>query len=140
MAFTKEKIKELEGLETERTKLCLKCGEIKLLIDFNLQTEGRKFTQTYCRNCERVEKYQYSYNMTIREYTKLLKQQDYKCAICGTVKPGGVHKTVFLVDHDHRTGKMRGLLCHNCNTGLGHFKDNPEFLASAIAYVLKHKG
>ncbi len=133
------KLQKLQKLETERTKVCIKCHKILPLYDFTLRADGRKFAVSHCKKCERERSYKRYYNSTIEQYVELLEQQNNKCAICGTVKPGGVHKTFFLVDHDHKTDKVRGLLCHNCNSGLGHFKDNPEFLASAIAYILKQK-
>jgi hypothetical protein len=60
-------------------------------------------------------------------------QHDGKCAICqGRYPPG---KKGLAIDHDHRTGQFRGLLCTNCNGGLGRFHDDPEVLASAIKYL-----
>lgn len=56
------------------------------------------------------------------------------CAICG--KDAG---DLLVVDHDHRTGLTRSLLCNNCNLGLGNFQDNEAFLSSAIAYLRQHK-
>ena len=55
------------------------------------------------------------------------KAQNYCCAICETDKPGKRAKRWF-VDHDHKTNKVRKLLCHQCNLGLGHFKENVELL------------
>lgn len=67
------------------------------------------------------------------DYSTLLQDQQGRCAICGTDSPGGRGR--FHVDHCHKTGKVRGLLCHCCNLMLGHSKDNPETLARAIAYL-----
>lgn len=67
------------------------------------------------------------------EYTERLKAQCGKCAICGREL-----WEKLRIDHDHKTGNLRGLLCDNCNWGLGNFKDNPAFLESAIKYLNKY--
>ena len=67
----------------------------------------------------------------VAEYERLLAQQDSKCGICSR-ELAPPH-----IDHDHKTGKLRGLLCFNCNVGLGHFQDSPELLAKAMAYLLR---
>jgi hypothetical protein len=64
----------------------------------------------------------------------MLLEQHSVCRICGTDNPGGRGK-VFSVDHDHQTGKVRGLLCHHCNVGLGNFKDSIDILKKAISYL-----
>ena len=61
----------------------------------------------------------------------MLDKQQYTCKICG-IK--GTIETLFI-DHDHSTGKVRGLLCHYCNTGLGFFRDSTSSLKSAIKYL-----
>jgi len=67
----------------------------------------------------------YLYKISLEEYTRLLKQQNGVCAIC---KLPQVDKRKYLcVDHDHKTGKVRGLLCNLCNVGLGAFKDGSLF-------------
>jgi len=73
------------------------------------------------------------YGITLEQYDDMLKDQEYVCKICGTDKLGGQGR--FKVDHDHITGKIRGLLCNLCNRGLGYFKDNIEFLTRAIQYL-----
>lgn len=58
------------------------------------------------------------------------------CGICGTIDPNSAR---MHVDHDHTTGKIRGVLCHNCNRGLGMFKDSPELLRAATKYVSRRR-
>jgi DNA-directed RNA polymerase subunit RPC12/RpoP len=81
------------------------------------------------------------YNLTPQEYETKLTSQDYKCALCGkdandNVRRGKVEP--LYVDHCHKTNKLRDLLCHQCNSGLGHLKDNIEILQKAIDYLHKH--
>lgn len=75
----------------------------------------------------------YKYGLAPDDIELLLLQQDYKCAIC----PKGIDASAHL-DHDHRTGKARGMLCPACNTGLGMFRDSTRLLSSAIVYLEKH--
>lgn len=67
------------------------------------------------------------------EYNSRFEQQGGLCLICHKSGEGRFNR--LCADHDHRTGKFRGLICNQCNSGLGHFKDNPEFLRAAIAYL-----
>ncbi len=74
------------------------------------------------------------YNTTLEEFYNTLQKQDNKCAICGrelTIKA--------CADHDHSTGKFRGILCVNCNTALGSFRDSVTILANAINYLERKK-
>ena len=73
------------------------------------------------------------YGITTIEFDQMLMNQFYSCKICGSRDPGP--KGVFAVDHCHKTSKVRGLLCYLCNIGLGSFRDNQDFLASAITYL-----
>lgn len=72
------------------------------------------------------------YGLTLEQYKYLLEAQGGRCAICGTTDNSGV---ALGVDHDHKTGAVRGLLCDPCNVGIGGLRDDPALLASAIAYV-----
>jgi Recombination endonuclease VII len=77
------------------------------------------------------------YNLTWPEYVQMLKWQDYKCWICKSdfdINAARGEGSVN-VDHCHKTGFVRALLCHKCNTGLGNFKDDPVLLQRAIEYL-----
>ena len=73
-----------------------------------------------------------NYNMSVEEYVERVNEQGGACAICRKVSP------TLCVDHDHETGENRGLLCHKCNVGLGHFNDNIELLSHAVIYLAQH--
>ena len=75
------------------------------------------------------------YGLTIEEADTMFLKQDRCCAICKS--PTNVNFRDWSTDHDHRTGKVRGILCHGCNTGLGGFRDSIECLRAAIAYLSK---
>lgn len=77
------------------------------------------------------------FGMTLEAYEALKAEQDGKCAICKSDKPGG--RGDWHVDHDHRTDKVRGLLCLGCNVGLGNFKDDPLKLEAAARYLRKYE-
>jgi Recombination endonuclease VII len=87
-------------------------------------------TSQHLRNRMLVQRY----GITQEDYDKILESQGGKCAICKTDKPGGIANK-FHVDHCHSKGHNRGLLCNHCNQGLGHFKDNADYLEAAIQYL-----
>ena len=94
---------------------------------------------------EGIRKRQKKYNLwskfrlTLEEYTRLADLQLGVCAICGH-PPSGTEKEKYLhVDHDHSTGKVRGLLCRICNNALIALETNPEWGIRASAYLLRHQ-
>ena len=72
------------------------------------------------------------YGITLEEFKALLKKQKGVCAIC---KEKCTRKSRLSVDHDHKTKRVRGLLCDHCNNGIGRFKDNVKILERAIIYL-----
>lgn len=72
------------------------------------------------------------YGITLTQYEQMLTEQNGQCKICGTSDPGDKS---FHVDHCHMTQRVRGLLCFNCNVGLGKFKDNVMLLREAALYL-----
>lgn len=77
------------------------------------------------------------FGVTVEQYEALRAHQNDSCAICMTRMPGG--KGDWHMDHDHKSKRARGLLCQNCNIGLGNFKDDPEKLNKAARYLRKHQ-
>lgn len=79
-----------------------------------------------------------NYKMTSAEFNDLWASQDGKCGICEVdLMPRGRQSNSVAVDHNHKTGAVRGLLCQACNRAIGLFKDNPKILQSAAKYLDK---
>ena len=76
-----------------------------------------------------------TYGLDQETYDLLLTSQGGCCGCCGTDKPG--HTDHFVVDHDHRTGCIRGLLCHSCNIGIGKLGDDSDGIRKALAYLIR---
>jgi hypothetical protein len=131
-------------------KTCTKCELEKPLKEFSQYTEkGIKKHRARCKLCrseDQKNRYKQNpdvhrayllkqkYGITLDDYDELIEKQGGKCAICGTDKPNGHHKR-FVVDHNHETGEVRGLLCNNCNSALGYFQDNPDIIAKGFVYL-----
>ena len=75
-----------------------------------------------------------NYRMTVEDFDKLLKAQEGRCAICGIPESGVAQKRLY-VDHCHKTGTIRGLLCIKCNFLLGHGNDDAGLLRRAANYL-----
>lgn len=127
--FYKSNDKSSKNRPIGRKSHCKDCIRYKSKIYYNT-TKGRKYIQ------EKSWKNK-GFAFTVEEYEEMLIKQNYKCAICGSNK--NKNGTRLCVDHDHSTGKVRGLLCHDCNTSLGKFKDSVELLNRAINYINLHK-
>jgi len=84
----------------------------------------------------RLKKY---YGLTEEEYKTLLAKQDGVCALCGR-PPESERQLWFAVDHDHQTGKIRGLLHNGCNLGLAFFGEDPAWLRLGAEYLERHRG
>lgn len=104
---------------------CPRCGRILPETDFAPRTR-------HCKLCRRDYDWQYKYGISPEQYLELYKAQGGKCKICGTKLPDDKY---LDVDHDKDTGVIRGLLCNNCNKGLGMFKENTEALRNAANYL-----
>lgn len=92
-----------------------------------------RYAERY-RERSRADKLNRAFGITPDEFDRLLEAQAGKCAICGTSSPGG-RWSRFSVDHDHETGRVRGLLCLRCNRALGLMDDDPRRLQRAANYL-----
>ena len=136
------------------SKRCISCNEIKSISDYTkngFNEQGQQIYKAKCKPCynhyksmwrlSRPDNYEKSkdtelkrlYGIGYQEYLNMLSAQQYACAICGTTDTG-TYKA-FHVDHCHNTGIVRGLLCSNCNTGIGNLRDDINLLKRAIEYL-----
>lgn len=75
------------------------------------------------------------FGISLTDYQEILAKQKGKCAICGSTTSKVKIAKYLYVDHDHNTGEIRGLLCNNCNFGIGQFKDDVNLLLKAVEYL-----
>ena len=120
-------------IEKEKTKVCAKCGHELPLSSF-AKANGN-YPRSECKKCGKKQ-------AKIRDNLKKQHQkpgQEYNCPVCKrtyeAIKFLGNRHGGWCLDHDHKTGKFRGWLCHDCNKALGFFKDNVGLLKSAIEYI-----
>lgn len=114
-------------------KKCSGCKENKELNHFHKHV-GRKHGVTeYCKVCRNDMIVTARFNLKPGQLKEMFQKQNNKCAICND------DRNLFIkglaVDHCHKTGKIRGLLCSKCNIGLGQFKDDINLLNKAIKYL-----
>lgn len=142
------------------TRECNRCKLVKPKTEFY---KCKTYLQTQCKSCiienskARHKKLQASndqeykrnnaaksrrsslkknYGLTEEDYIKMLEQQDYKCAVCEIEQIKCIQK--FNIDHCHKTGQIRGLLCYACNRAEGFIKSNPTIAIKLAEYLTKH--
>jgi Recombination endonuclease VII len=147
--------------ETGDELLCHQCREVKPVGEFHTHGKTARGYQYWCKTCisearrERrrktpadprvTRKYKLAEKgITPADYDRMYAEQQGRCAICKATgrpwEPGAGMKErsrILVVDHDHATGRVRALLCWNCNCGIGHFRENPDFMEAAIRYVVE---
>jgi hypothetical protein len=146
-----------------KSQICIHCKCKKLITDFSFR-EKRNTYYTICKECIKVYHINWykqnslrlkklhqknlkqikncilkkRFGINLEQYNQLLEAQNGVCAICEqeetrTQRNGNI--SALAVDHDHKTGKVRGLLCSGCNVSLGRFKDNQTLLQNALNYL-----
>lgn len=104
------------------------------------ETNRRYQRSEKCKSRHRGCRLKRQYKITLEQYDKMFAFQGGVCAICGcpeTVKLKNIAKRLSI-DHNHITGKVRGLLCHNCNQALGLLGENPVVIKSLLGYIIKN--
>lgn len=120
-----------------KDKGCKRCGEL-----FSPKAPSELYCSDYCSGWVRTDNYlRGAYGIGKEKYDKLYQEQSGKCAICGGEGFAMIREDAvkMVVDHNHATGEVRGLLCHNCNRGLGLFQDDSGLLDNAKKYLDKYK-
>lgn len=130
-----------------RHKKCARCKVTKPYNEFYMRDGGRYVT-SMCIDCSkeyyeenkdhiREMRRKQRLGLPLGTYNYLLGVYGAKCGICGTTEPVGTgsNNKQFSIDHDHRTGLVRGLLCTNCNVGIGMLQHRASLLKSAIEYL-----
>jgi hypothetical protein len=142
-----------------KKRKCNRCKKEILLTDFHRSkygNEGRDRICKYCRNTYRNKLnkkgvpwhirnkeyarnsyYKSHYNITLEQYDQMFEQQNGVCAICGEVNKNGWR---LAVDHNHKTKKVRALLCLKCNALIGSMESFKPPLNKAVKYLRKHNG
>jgi len=138
-------------------KTCKNCSIEKPLDEFYTHKRTRDGKGSWCKRCliaktaekrkDPIQKELWKeygrrsllksrYGITTEQYDSMLLAQNGACAVCKTNTAGGRGtESRLAVDHDHATGRVRGLLCSMCNQGIGMFKDDPSLLTKAIEYL-----
>jgi len=120
--------------EVGLTRVCKVCKIEKPISHFFRHRKGALHHRHTCKQCKSLKGNIASYGISEDQFYLLLKEQCGVCAICGEPEP--TQKNYRLsIDHCHATGKIRGLLCSRCNSGIARFQDSPTILAAAIDYL-----
>ena len=115
--------------------ICTRCKKEKPATAEFFPPHNKKHNglDSWCRKCRAAYRNEICRgkfrNVISDEMLKQIKSEVTECVICGSNEP-------LVVDHDHTTGKIRGMLCNHCNRGLGHFRDDPYLLEFARMYLL----
>lgn len=123
------------------TKLCLSPEHLERQTDFCSNRHSLKkgsphraiypgSGEIYCRTCKMDSFRKRAYGITTAQRDEILLAQDNACRICKAALTGRIY-----IDHNHKTGQIRGILCRICNTGLGMFKDDENAMANALKYL-----
>ncbi len=137
-------------------KACIDCKEMKPLTEYYHSKQNKSGYHGQCKSCleikakiyrasnpEKVRQWSRTtslwayYRLTLEEYDKLAAQQKGLCALCGNPPATEGRHTRLQVDHCHKTGRIRGLLCNSCNNALGRLGDSVEGLQRAVDYLIK---
>jgi len=121
------------GVDLDKNKECDYCYKYLPNDQFDRDRTKKDGLDHRCKGCKTVEAIVRNYpGLTVDRYAQMMWEQEGSCAICATIP-----EKKLVIDHNHKTDKVRGLLCSNCNSGLGMFKDSPRRLRTAIAYLRK---
>ena len=143
------------------SKMCSKCGDVKLMSEFHKDATRKNGRYPFCKSCESARKcnpvdrarsnaYYHSHRAQVRssqsakrlgvstaeyrtKFYEFLVLQDSECGMCGDAYLS--RPKHFVMDHDHGSGRLRGVLCTQCNTALGSLKEDPDRFRGGLEYM-----
>jgi len=110
------------------------CGQVKSIDEFYVKDRSTGRRDAKCKACRIIHQREKTLGVTQDEYLSMFTKQQGRCGICDSRLYSKRYKA-FAVDHDHKTGRIRGLLCTNCNTAIGLLRDDPIALQRAIEWT-----
>jgi len=135
-SYTNKEFYIRENLLKENKNICFICEIIKPLDAFRKSNHVKTGYNNTCKACFSIRdknmKLKKGYGINLNIFNNLLEKQNNKCEICQIEFN---NPSEGFVDHDHKTGKIRGLLCNSCNRGIGLLKDNVNVLLRAVKYI-----
>lgn len=115
-------IEERATLAKNQSKRCSKCRKVKSKKSFTKSTKATDGLSYLCKICQKNANFTNRYGIDLEAVERMINDQDGRCALCRT--PFGMANTLVKnIDHSHKTGEVRGVLCSYCNTSLGLFED-----------------
>lgn len=138
----------------EEYRRCRRCDVLQPIREFYQHSRNSAGRMHICRTCTKASAKRWrdenrerfielrwrreiktKYGITADDYERMLSEQDGRCAGCGSDSPGPRYGRVFNIDHCHRTGRVRGLLCDDCNLALGRMNEDGDKLRSLAVYA-----
>jgi len=110
-------------------KYCPDCNTEKPVSEFSRASKSKDGYQGKCKSCYRVYQMAHRYGLSLKRYHALVAHHQGHCGICDQVKP-------LVIDHNHESGRVRGLLCNSCNKALGLFGDSVDNIRAAEGYLI----
>lgn len=116
-------------------KTCGRCKTEKPIAEFSLRRKTGTVRHSYCKDCQGHVMREWLYGVSQDVVEAALLEQEGRCAICRTEFGRPKSSSGMVVDHDHDAGDFRGLLCSQCNKGIGCLRDDVAVMKAAIEYL-----
>lgn len=126
-------------IQVDTHRACASCGELLPIESFQKTKDFSEYRRKVCTSCYTLGKTLKEFGLSLDEYNQMLESQKNVCAICGCAETRTRYgKALRLcIDHDNQTGKVRGLLCSNCNVAIGLLQHDPALISEALSYLEK---
>lgn len=136
----------MDDMKQYQVKYCRKCKQEKSYDDFQYCARNSDGCSSWCKECKKLyykrtkkqrmsANYKLYYNITIEQKEEMIRQQKGCCYLCDNVLPDNPKQQ--HIDHDKETGKIYGIACHHCNTGISFFKHDPYLMVKVAKRMMR---